>query len=146
MTRDVVSMRPDTPLLEAATALNEHGFDGVPVVDDQNVLVGILTEYDLISKGSAVHLPTLQKVFRSLQIAERNHIREEMREISDLKVRDVMNGDPLTLQPTASLEETVAVFRDHHRVNPVPVVDASRKVVGVVSRYDIVKLFKVVSA
>ena len=43
--------------------------------------------------------------------------------------------DPLF--PT--LEEVVAAFRDHHRVNPIPVIDENRKVVGVVSRFDVLK-------
>ena len=52
MTREVVSVKPETPLQEAAEVLAYHGFDGVPVVDEANKPVGILTEYDLLSKGN----------------------------------------------------------------------------------------------
>lgn len=142
MTREVVSVHPQTPLFEAAKVLNEHSLDGVPVVDGANRLVGILTEYDLISKGSALHLPTLQKVFESIAVSGRDHLHEEVRQLTALTVNDVMNTDPLALPQGTSIEETVRVFTEHHRVNPVPVVDPDRRVVGVVSRYDLVKLFR----
>ncbi len=60
-----------------------------------------------------------------------------MRSIMSLTVKDVMNGDPLTLPDDATYHEVVAAFRDHHRVNPIPAVNESRNVVGIVSRYDI---------
>lgn len=143
MIKKVVSVFPDTSLLEASRLLGEYRIDGAPVVDHKNALVGVLTEYDLVSKGSAVHLPTLQTIFQNISVVkeDRSRFQKETEEITSLQVRDVMNTDPLTLSDTASLEEVVAAFRDHHRVNPIPVVDSGRKVVGVVSRYDVVKLF-----
>ena len=141
MTRKVVSVKPDTPLQEAAELLARHGFDGMPVVDEENKLVGILTEYDLISKGSAVHLPTFQKVIENLGIyhKDKSRFNKDFAELAALKVKDVMNNDPLTLVEDATYEEAVAAFREHHRVNPMPVIDQERKVVGVVSRFDILK-------
>ena len=141
MTRDVVSVKPDTPLQEAAELLARHGFDGMPVVDDENKLVGILTEYDLISKSSAIHLPTFQKVIENLGIyhKDKTRFKKDFAELASLQVKDVMNKDPLTLAEDATYEEAVAAFRDHHRVNPITVIDQYRKVVGVVSRFDVLK-------
>ena len=141
MTRDVVSVGPDTPLQEAAEVLARHGFDGMPVVDGENKLVGILTEYDLISKGSAIHLPTFQKVIQNLGVYSKDKSRlvKDFKELAALTVKDVMNNDPLTLSEDATYEDAVSAFRDHHRVNPIPVVDQNRKVVGVVSRFDVLK-------
>lgn len=145
MTKDAIVVTSSTPLVEAAEILSLHKINGVPVVDGDNVLVGILTEYDLISKGSAIHLPTLQTIFQNLSIMreDRSRFEKETREIMDLTVKDVMNTDPLTLPLDASFEDVVAAFRDHHRVNPIPVIDENRKVAGVVSRYDVLKLFNV---
>ena len=66
MSKQVVTVHPETTLLDVAKVLAEHNFDGVPVVDNDNKLVGIVTEYDLINKTSAVHLPTLQVILRNL--------------------------------------------------------------------------------
>lgn len=141
MNHEVVSVGPETPLIEAASLIAKHNFDGVPVVDESKKLVGILTEYDLVSKGSLVHLPTLQILLQNLTAfrRDRSQFQKEVEEVSALKVRDVMNTDPLTLADTATFEEVESTFRQHHRVNPIPVIDSERKVVGVVSRFDILK-------
>lgn len=141
MTREVVSVKPDTPLVEAAHIIAEHNFDGVPVLDAKGKLVGILTEYDLISKSSAVHLPTFQVILQNLQVlhSDKSKFQKEVEEVMSLTVKDVMNTDPLTLRDNATYEETVTAFAEHHRVNPIPVVDANNKVVGVVSRFDVLK-------
>src|SRR3989344_3499863 len=142
MTKEVVAVHPDTPLLEVAKVLAEHNFDGVPVVDNENHVVGIVTEYDLINKTSAVHLPTLQVVLRNLPQfkKEEAHFQEE---ILQLKVSDIMNKDPITLTPDASYDEVIKLFREHHRVNPIPVIDKDHKVVGVISRFDVLRPFHV---
>ncbi|OGI60340.1 hypothetical protein A2641_01320 [Candidatus Nomurabacteria bacterium RIFCSPHIGHO2_01_FULL_37_25] len=141
MIEEVVSVSLDTPLIEVARILAEHSFDGMPVVDKNNKLVGILTEYDLISKGSAVHLPTLQIVLQDVKVYNKDKatFKETFEEIASLRVSDVMNSEPLTLDEDATFEEAVIAFRDHHRVNPIPVINKKREVVGVVSRYDILE-------
>ncbi len=141
MTKQVISVSPETPLSEAASLLSKHNFSGMPVVDADNTLVGILTDYDLISKDSLIHLPTFQKILQNLSVykKDKSEFQEEVKKVSALKVKDVMNREPLTLLEDASFEETVAAFRDHHRVNPIPVIDSNKKVIGVVSRYDLIK-------
>ena len=138
-----LSVYPETSLLEAHNIIAAHQFDGAPVVDKENTLIGILTEYDLIVKGSSLHLPTFQKILAELSVYQKDkrQFQNEVEELKQLTVKDVMNNDPLMLPDTASFEEVVTAFRDHHRVNPIPVVDANKKVVGVVSHYDVLKLF-----
>lgn len=142
MTKDVIFVHPDTTLLDVAKVLAEHNFDGVPVVDNDNRLVGIVTEYDLINKTSAVHLPTLQVILKNLPQfrKEEAHFQEE---ILQLKVGDIMNKEPLTLAPDISYDDVIKLFREHHRVNPIPVIDGDRKVLGVISRFDVLRPFHV---
>ena len=148
MTREIVSVRLETPLTEAARILAEHDFDGVPVVDDAGKLIGILTEYDLISKGSAVHIPTLQMLIKQLPVLPKDQsaFRDDVKAVAALTVSDVMNNDPLTLPESATFEDAVVAFRDHHRVNPIPIVDQNRKIVGIITRFDILKPFRDLSA
>ena len=141
MTQDVVRVRPETPLTEAARILRDHQFNGLPVVNEKNVLVGIVTEFDLITKGSALHLPTLQKVFQSIPVESSDHFQEELKKIAQLRVQDVMNSEPLAVRSGMPLEDVVRAFAEHHRVNPIPVVDEFLRVVGIVSRADLLKLF-----
>ncbi len=141
MNKKIISVHPETPLGEAARLLSKHNFSGMPVVDQNNILVGIITQYDLISKESLIHLPTFQKIMSDLPVLrrDRSEFDEEIKKISALQVKDVMNADPLTLDEDATFEATVKAFRDHHRVNPIPVINNNKKVVGVVSRFDLIK-------
>ena len=139
MTFGVLTITPDTRLLDAAKIMGNHGFAGIPVVDEKGVLVGILTEYDLISKGSALHLPTLQKLLQDIPVND--HSPEGVEKIISLAVRDLMNKEPAVFTIDSDIADVVKTFRDHHRVNPIPVVDENRKVIGIVSRSDILKLF-----
>jgi CBS domain-containing protein len=141
MERDPIVTHPDTPLIEAANLLAEKKFDGMPVVDSEGTLLGILTEYDLVSNGSAIHLPTFQKVLQNLSVfkKDQSEFSHDLEAITSLKVKDVMNTDPITLSDSASFEDVVAMFREHHRVNPIPVLNDQKKLVGVVSRFDVLK-------
>lgn len=138
MAHQIVSVHPETPVREAYALIVRHGFDGVPVVDREGHLMGILTEYDLITKSSLMHLPTLQKVLGELKVFDKNSgLQHNIAQLEHLTVKEVMNSDPLTLPDDASLEDVISAFRDHHRVNPIPVIDKNNIVVGVVSRYDV---------
>lgn len=146
MIKEVISVHPETSVLAAHQTISDNRLNGLPVVDEENHLVGIITDYDLLAKGSNIHLPTLQKFFNELPVYKKDykHFKKEIYELSRLSVREVMNTDPATLSPDASLQDMVELFKTHHRINPVPVIDKNRKLVGVVSRYDVVKLFYVV--
>ncbi len=126
---------------EAGKLLANHNFNGMPVIDGAGKLVGIITEYDMISKGLAIHLPTFQTILENIPVfrEDRSHFKKEVQEIAALKVKDVMNDDPLTLPEDATFAEAVKVFSEHHRVNPIPIINKSRKVIGIISRFDIFK-------
>ncbi len=141
MTKDAITVRAETSLIEAAKIMTDHKFNGLPVVDESGALVGIITEYNLISSASGIHLPTLQSVLGNLPIfsKDKTEFTEEIAAVTKLTAKDVMNNDPLTLASTATYDEVVRAFQDHHGVNPIPVIDSTRKLVGVVSRYDVLK-------
>ena len=142
MSRDVISVHPDSTLSEVAKIMAEHKFNGLPVVDESNLLVGIVTEYDLISgSGMSLHLPTLQAVLSQLPVfgKDKSEFKANIEEVTKLRVKDLMNKEPLTLTEDASYEEAVKTFQEHHRVNPIPIINMQRQVVGVLSRFDILK-------
>lgn len=147
MTKQVVSVHPETPLLEAAQILMGRNFDGLPVVNQDGVLVGLLTEYDLISKSTMIHLPTFQKILWQMSVFEKDtsEFQKNIAEITRLAVQDVMNKEPLTFDKHTSYENVVKTFMEHHRINPIPVVDEKRKVIGVVSRFDVLKPFQFIN-
>jgi len=141
MTSKAIAVHPDTPLVEVTKLLTDHKFNGVPVVDAANTLVGIINEYDLISGQAGIHLPTLQALLGTLPVfsKDKREFSKDIESVTKMKAQDVMNKDPLTLPNTATYEDVVKMFQEHHAVNPVPVIDSQRKLVGVVSRFDVLK-------
>lgn len=143
MTKKVISVHPQTPFLEAAGIIFEHDFDGLPVVDKENKLVGVLTEYDFIVKGSVIHLPTLIKLLKKIPLHKKDKelLGVNLKQIFSLKVKDVMNSDPLFVSSDTNIEDAARLFSEHHRVNPIPVANKSNTLVGILSRYDIIKMY-----
>jgi CBS domain-containing protein len=143
MVRNVITVHPDTPVVEAISILVKNQFSGLPVVDKKNVLVGIVNDYNFIVGSSSLHLPTLLQLFDRLKTYKKDHsvLKNELREILALTVFDVMNNNPIVLKIDDSIEKASQIFSQHHTVNPIPVVDEFNRVVGVVSRSDLLKFF-----
>lgn len=142
MTAKVVTVYPDTPLLAAVDIMLKNNFSGLPVVNRNGTLAGILTEHDLTIKGSLINLPTFLKLLKEFEIyrQDKKFIDQNVKKIFSMKVEDAMNPNPFSLHQNVSLEEAIHVFSEHQAINPIPVVDDNNKVVGILSRYDLIKL------
>ncbi len=129
--------------MEAVQLMSKYKLDGMPVINSDRVVVGIITEYDLLTKGTAIHLPTFLKLFKEFDLYQRDKssIKGDLSNILSMRVKDVMNPEPLTMSPHASFEEAAKTFAEHHRINPIPIVDENKKLVGILSRYDLIKLY-----
>lgn len=143
MTKNVVTLGPEVSLIEGAETIFKHDFDGLPIVDADNRVVGILTQYDMVAKGSAIHLPTFQKIITEMQVYKKDKasMAKDFQEVLSLKIKDVMNNNPLTLNQDTDIDEVIRTFSEHHKVNPIPVIDDNGRLVGVMSRFDIMRLF-----
>lgn len=143
MTKDVVTVNPETSLVAAVEIILKNDFAGLPVVDKNRVLLGIVTDYDLVLKGSAIHLPTFLKLLTEFQVYKKDAslIKGDIKKILAMKVADVMNTDPFYLYDTASVNEAIDAFGAHHGVNPIPIVNQEKRVVGILSRFDMLKLY-----
>lgn len=140
MTRKVISVLPETPVLDAARIISDHNFDGIPVADRDGRLVGIVTEYDLITKTSSVNASFLQRILYEIRNQDEKKLDEEKEDgLSHMQVGDIMNKEPLFLKEDATFEEVISSFVTHHRVNPIPIIDNENKLVGIVSRFDILR-------
>ena len=143
MTTEVISVKPYDRTVDVAKVLFVNDFNGAPVADKDNKLVGLITEYDFIEKGSPLYFSPMGKLLEELTLfkEDESEIEKKIKEIISSKAEDIMNKEPLTLSPDNTLAEAADLFVGHHRVNPVPVVDKDNKVVGIISRYDLIKLY-----
>jgi len=143
MTKKVITLDPDDGLDKATQLFEDHNYDGFPVVNKDNVLIGIVTAYDMVSQSYATHLPSLINILENVYMekASKEALAEHFDRVRSVKVRDMMNEDPLVVGPEIRVEELAKEFIQHHRVNPIPVIDINKKLIGVVSRFDIIKFF-----
>ena len=142
MTENVITVHEDTPLSEAALLITQHSFNGLPVVDQNGKLVGLFSERNMISDSSYVHLKTLLKLFSELEFYKKDNspIKNELKEIMKLKVKDIMSTAPTVIHPTDSIEHAVSLFANPAN-NPLPVVDQNQILRGVVSMSDLTRLY-----
>ena len=143
MTSRVVVVSSEASLMEAANILFDNRVRGLPVVDPERRVVGLLTDHDFITKGSALHLPTLMKLIGHLDIywKDKDLIRKNLKDIFSIRVGDVMERNPPTISENDSIDNLLSIFSRHQGVSPIAVVDDRLRLVGVVSRYDIIKLY-----
>ena len=139
MTKDVVSVAPDTPVEEVARLMWEHNLSTLPVIED-GLLAGILTDFDLVAReteyDAPMFIPFLDSYF---QLPGSGDSREQLRRILATTARELMTSAVVTVNSTDTVQDVATVMYDQH-LNAVPVVDAANKMVGIVSRADIIRL------
>jgi CBS domain-containing membrane protein len=129
MTRDVVVVSEDTPLAEVAAAMGEHGISGVPVVDRNGRVTGIISEKDFLT-GMGVTGPQNFMTLVANCLAIKGCVALPIKKQT---ARDIMTAPPITVTPDTNIKE-IAVLFTSRKVNRVPVVDNDGKILGIVTR------------
>lgn len=139
MTTDVVSVTPATTLEETLLLLSRHHISGVPVVDEEGRLAGLLDDSDLLVGESRLHGPTAVELLGAwIPIpGERRRHEEEVRRALAYTAGEAMDADPVAVGPDATVED-VATLMVHRHLSRVPVVDEDNRLVGIVTRGDLV--------
>ncbi|WP_291330212.1 CBS and ACT domain-containing protein [Desulfovibrio sp. UCD-KL4C] len=125
MTKDIITLTPERSMMKAAKLLKDKEISRLPIVDDDGVLVGIISDRD-IKEASPSKATTLD-------------MHELYYLLSEIKIKDIMTRKVLTV----SIEDTVekaAVIMDENKIGGVPVVDAANKCVGVITTTDVFKV------
>jgi CBS domain-containing protein len=134
MTRDVVTVRPETAIGEAARLLVRHGISGLPVVDDRGSLLGILSEGDLIIRqASRPRTPWWRSFFDDGEALAR-----EYQKAVGTTAGEVMTRAVVCVTPDLPLESAAAILHAR-RLRRLPVL-ADGRLVGIVSRGDLVRV------
>ena len=134
MTREVVVVRPDTPLAEVAKIMGLREISGVPVVDPNGKVVGVISEKDFLTH-MGVHEP---KNFMSLVASCLKSKGCVALPIKKREAADLMTSPAVTVGPDISVKEIAAIFTEKG-LNRVPVTDPEGRLLGLVSRGDIIK-------
>jgi CBS domain-containing protein len=139
MTTDVLTVRPETTVEEALALLSERGVSGAPVVDGDGRLVGLLDDSDLLVSEARLHGPTTIEILGAYLTlpGEKRRFNEEVRHALGRTVGEIMDGKPPWVDAGGIVEDVATIMVDR-QVSRVPVVDADRHVVGIVTRGDLV--------
>ncbi|HRY63199.1 MAG TPA: CBS domain-containing protein [Patescibacteria group bacterium] len=140
MTSPVISVTVDTPLAQAADFMIRKNITGLPVIDDQNHVIGIITEHDFLTRDEYIHIPSYLNFLKEFSQDKLGRAKEEVTKIQNLTVGDLMTHPVVTLSPDDQVARAAEIMAQK-KINPLPIVDASGCLVGIISRSDIVKLF-----
>ena len=143
MTTGIVTCRTGQTLHEANLLMLENDYSEMLVVDDEDNLVGVLTESDYVGKN--VQIPHALAPIKELfgQTYKNQDIEKIYISSKDKKLETIVNSCPVTITPDTSLTRIVEIMRDN-KLDKLPVVEKS-KLVGVVTRKSLLKAFKQLS-
>ncbi len=132
MTRRVVSVREDASFKEMADMLRRTRISAFPVIDTANRVIGVVSEADLLVKEA------VQATGTSI-VAALRHVGEEVK-AKGVTAADLMTRPAITIGPDASVAEAARIMYDR-RIKRLPVVDAAGRLLGIVSRADVLVVF-----
>jgi CBS domain-containing protein len=139
MTHQAVFVSPDAPVSRIARLMQDKAISGIPVVDEERRVVGMVTDLDLIVRNTRLEPPAFfQLLDGRIPLETPGHYKKRLQHMLGTKARDVMTTDVVTTSPDVEVE-ALAAMMVKRRVNPVPVVEDGR-LVGVVSRADVIRL------
>ncbi len=138
MTKDVVTVRPDTSIEELSALLVKNQISGAPVVDESGNLYGIVTENDLISRNKRLHIPTVVSFLdAAIYLESSKKFKTEVKRLSATKVGDICIRKVVTITEDTTVVD-IATIMSEKKVHLLPVV-RNGAVVGIVGKRDVVK-------
>ena len=138
MERDPVTVSPEASVQDVVAALREHRLPGVPVVDWDGKVQGIVTEADLVlpDEDGDLHIPHYINLFGGTVFLEPlGRFEERLRKAFAADAADMMTRHPDTVRPDTSVREAARLIHETGH-NRLPVVEDG-KLVGVVTRVDV---------
>ena len=144
MTTDVIVANKNDIIANVANLLIKEKIGGLPVVDEENKVVGIISETDIMKKESHVDSPRMLNFIQGIIfLDDMKKFEDEMRAIAAYKVEDLMSKDIITVNENDTFDY-VANVMINKSINRVPVVDENNFLKGIICRYDIIKLNRII--
>ena len=144
MTRELITVSPETEIVHATKLLLENRINGVPVTDEKGKLVGVLCQSDLIAQQKKLPVPSFFTLLNGLiPLISKKQLEKQVRKIAAITVAQAMTPNPVTVQPDMNIEEVAALMVDHN-FHTIPVVDEG-ELVGIVGKEDMLRTLMPIS-
>jgi len=144
MTTEPITVSPDMEITQAAQLLLAKRINGVPVVNEEGQLVGILCQSDLIAQQKKIPVPSLFTFLDGfIPLTSMKTLEKEFQKIAATAVSQAMTPNPVFVQPETSIEAVAALMVDRG-FHTIPVIEGDR-LVGIVGKEDILRTLMVTS-
>ena len=138
MTRELITVSPETEIVHATKLLLENRINGVPVIDETGNLVGILCQSDLIVQQKKLPTPSFFTFLDGyIPTTSMKQFERQIQKIAAITVAQAMTPNPVTVRPDTNIEKVAALMVDKN-FHTIPVLD-KEKLVGIVGKEDILK-------
>ena len=138
MTKELITVSPETEIVHATKLLLENRINGVPVTDETGKLVGILCQSDLIAQQKKLPVPSFFTFLDGfITLTSMKQFEKQVQKIAATTVADAMTPNPVAVQSETSMEELASLMVDRN-LHTLPVVDEG-ELVGVVGMEDVLK-------
>ncbi|NNF98258.1 MAG: CBS domain-containing protein [Desulfobacteraceae bacterium] len=138
MSTKVISVSPETEIVEAADLLLKNRINGLPVLDTSGALVGIICQSDLIAQQKKLPLPSLFSFLDGyIALSSMKNLQRQVDKIAATTVAQAMTPTPVTIDSATDIEAVAALMVDHN-FHTLPVVEGG-KLVGIVGKEDILR-------
>ena len=137
MTTDVITVSIGDSVETCAKLLQEHNISGLPVLDEAGRVAGVVTEGDLIRRASRVKAPGYLEILGGLiYLGSPKKFVEELQRAMSLEAGQLMSKNVVFISPEDTVEKAATLMVEK-RISRLPVVDEQQKLIGIVSRRDI---------
>ena len=137
MTTDVITVSIGDSVETCAKLLQEHNISGLPVLDEAGRVAGVVTEGDLIRRASRVKAPGYLEILGGLiYLGSPKKFVEELQRAMSLEAGQLMSKSVVFVSPEDTVEKAATLMVEK-RISRLPVVDEQQKLIGIVSRRDI---------
>jgi len=140
MTREVITVTPETSLRNLAKILTENNINGVPVVDDDGEVIGMVCESDLVNRNKPLHIPTVFVILDSIiPLGNPWRLENEFKRLTATTVGEIYAKPPVCVSPDTDVSEVARIMSDG-KIYTIPVLDRG-KLVGVVGKTDVIRAY-----
>jgi CBS domain-containing protein len=138
MSTQVITIGKDTTIEEIAHLLADNNISGVPVVEENGKVIGMVTQKDLLYKDVEPRFPAMVEILGGIIFLNGvRHYNEELRKMVATKAEDIMTRHVHTVRPDEKVER-IAQLMVEEDINRVPVVEEG-KLAGIISRADVIR-------
>ncbi|WP_406258195.1 CBS domain-containing protein [Streptomyces chartreusis] len=139
MTAEVVHARRETSFKDVARLLDRHRISGLPVVDHDDKVLGVISETDLVRRQAAT--PSERGTGRRLRIGPlRRAARATAAKAHADTAEQLMSTPAITVHPEQRVADAARVMERHH-IERLPVVDEEDRLIGIATRRDLLRVF-----